>query len=405
MKKYLLSSLIFSFIFLLFFAISVAAPVANVLRSILPEADNTYFLGTSSPRTYWANIYTRELTVSTGSATTTIGSATSTFAGGLVAQAGVRLQLGGFASCNLDTDANGFLQCGTDADSGAGGAYPFTAAGPLESATTSAILLRGSSGFIQASSTRNILASTTILGSINVGTLTATSGTSIINALSLGTALSVGNGGTGLTSCTDNRVVTGGATLTCEAGLTYDGTTLTVNSIDVSAGTLTGGLLAGALDAGGATSFEIPNGTGPTVNAAGEIALDTTSGNLVIATSSASTQNVVFASATSTLYALIIASTSPDFFNGGVLQLPEHDLEQHIYGVRCEVDSGTSVVLNLSNGGTTDTNTVTCDTDAQHAFTSNSTFAAGDDIRIEIGAITGAVDYLLLRFVGYRVSN
>ena len=42
-----------------------------------------------------------------------------------------------------------------------------------------------------------------------------------------------------------------------------------------------GGTLTGTWDAGGATSFEIPNGTGPTVDAAGEIAIDTTSDQLV----------------------------------------------------------------------------------------------------------------------------
>jgi hypothetical protein len=41
-------------------------------------------------------------------------------------------------------------------------------------------------------------------------------------------------------------------------------------------GTVTAGTLAGALDAGGATSFEIPNGAAPTTDATGEIALDTT---------------------------------------------------------------------------------------------------------------------------------
>ena len=39
--------------------------------------------------------------------------------------------------------------------------------------------------------------------------------------------------------------------------------------------------LTGAWDFGGATSVEIPNGTGPTVDAAGEIAIDTTSDQLV----------------------------------------------------------------------------------------------------------------------------
>jgi hypothetical protein len=39
--------------------------------------------------------------------------------------------------------------------------------------------------------------------------------------------------------------------------------------------TIDGATVTGVVDAGGATSFEIPNGTGPTVNANGEVAIDT----------------------------------------------------------------------------------------------------------------------------------
>lgn len=63
----------------------------------------------------------------------------------------------------------------------------------------------------------------------------------------------------------------------------------TVVSADIKDGTIAGGDLAtniaitstGVQDYGGATSFEIPNGTSPTVDAAGEIAVDTTDDQLV----------------------------------------------------------------------------------------------------------------------------
>jgi len=45
---------------------------------------------------------------------------------------------------------------------------------------------------------------------------------------------------------------------------------------DLSSGTATLGTVAGAIDAGSATSFEAPNSATPTTNAAGELALDTT---------------------------------------------------------------------------------------------------------------------------------
>jgi len=62
-----------------------------------------------------------------------------------------------------------------------------------------------------------------------------------------------------------------------------------VVSDDIKDGTIAGGDLAtniaitstGVQDYGGATSFEIPNGTSPTVDAAGEIAVDTTDDQLV----------------------------------------------------------------------------------------------------------------------------
>jgi len=47
---------------------------------------------------------------------------------------------------------------------------------------------------------------------------------------------------------------------------------------NLSGGTVTIGVLAGAIDAGGATSFEAPNGANPTTDAAGEIAVDSSAG-------------------------------------------------------------------------------------------------------------------------------
>src|SRR3990167_5463617 len=60
-----------------------AAPLSQIFRSLISETDNTYYIGTSSPTNYWANIYTRGLTVSDATATTTIGFGTSTFANGI----------------------------------------------------------------------------------------------------------------------------------------------------------------------------------------------------------------------------------------------------------------------------------------------------------------------------------
>lgn len=73
-----------------------------------------------------------------------------------------------------------------------------------------------------------------------------------------------------------------GAAFTFTPAVTLTGGITSIGAAsNLSGGTVTLGALAGAIDAGGATSFEIPNGTGPTVDAAGEIAIDTTSDQLV----------------------------------------------------------------------------------------------------------------------------
>jgi len=74
----------------------------------------------------------------------------------------------------------------------------------------------------------------------------------------------------------------------------------------------------GVWDLGGATSFEIVNGASPTVDTLGEIALDTTDNQLLIATST--TPAVI--RTTQRLFSFSVASTSPEFVSGGIIPLP-----------------------------------------------------------------------------------
>lgn len=166
--------------------------------------------------------------------------------------------------------------------------------------------------------------------------------------------------------------------------------------------TITAGARA-IIDFGSAISFKLPSNTSPTLNSPGQLAHDTTSENFV-ATSTAG-YSYTFGGATTTLYSFTVASTSADFVNGGIIELPSHWLPQVVTGVICDADAGTSVVVNLSDG-TNDTNTVTCTTtETQFAISSNNSFTALEDIRLEVGAITGTVDRLSLRFIGYRQAN
>lgn len=157
----------------------------------------------------------------------------------------------------------------------------------------------------------------------------------------------------------------------------------------------------GVNDFGGATSVEIPNGTGPTVDAIGEIALDTTDDQLLVA--SASSQGPLVFPGKQRLWSATVASTSADFFSGGRIWLPPQRDGFKILEIHCAVDGGTSVVFNVSNsGGTTDSETITCDADGavDTSIGTNPTYAAGSLNSIEVGTITGSVDYLTFAIYG-----
>jgi len=106
------------------------------------------------------------------------------------------------------------------------------------------------------------------------GTGIDTSGSGSTVTVTLETPVTVANGGTGQSSYTNGQLLIGNTT-----GNTLDKATLTgtANEIDVTNGagsiTLT---LSDTIDIGDHSSLEIPNSATPTVNADGEIAIDTT---------------------------------------------------------------------------------------------------------------------------------
>lgn len=160
----------------------------------------------------------------------------------------------------------------------------------------------------------------------------------------------------------------------------------------------------GSWNFGDATALEIPNSASPSVSAQGEIDLDTTSNNLIVATSSVGF--VAIPVGTTTLASFSVASSSSRFASGEVVEMPVHFLERRVTAVICEVTSGTSKVVNLSDDGTNDTNSITCTTTpTQYAITTNNTFTAYESIRTEMGATTGTVNEVVLHYIGYYVSN
>jgi len=152
--------------------------------------------------------------------------------------------------------------------------------------------------------------------------------------------------------------------------------------------------LLGAWDFGGATSLEIPNGTGNTVDATGECAWDTTDDQFVCGDSAGTAR--VIAHDEFKIKDMTIASTSLAFVSGGLLPIGSNKDGLELTQYRCYVTSGTSVVLNITDGTTNDTETITCTTSvvSDTDVATNDTFTADEIMRLEFGTITGAVDYV-----------
>jgi len=167
--------------------------------------------------------------------------------------------------------------------------------------------------------------------------------------------------------------------------------------------TIVGNLIAtAAVDFGGATSFEIPNGTNPTVDAIGEMALDTTANQLLVATSTNASYPAVVP-LEQPLFSVTIGSTTPEFINNGTIPISRWiDQAREITRFECFVKTGTSKVVNVTDG-TNDTETITCGTTATSDTDvgTNSTFTADELWYVEFGATTGSVDYVTFTAYGY----
>ncbi len=185
--------------------------------------------------------------------------------------------------------------------------------------------------------------------------------------------------------------------------------TLTVNSSEVltlagggftaTGGTATFGTLAGALDAGAATSFEIPNGTAPTVDVAGEIALDTTDFQLIVGTSTTAT---VVPTRDVPIWSTTIASTSIDFINGGLVPVPTRLDGYKITRIQCHVTGGTSKVIAVEDASANSSEDITCATTntTDDGSITNADYTASELSYIDFGATSGAVNYVTISVFG-----
>ena len=182
-----------------------------------------------------------------GSLTATTTTPSSTFRGGVVSQAG--FQIDDYVSCTaLETDVNGFIQCGSDG--GGAFSYLFTSTdhfGLIMSATSTNLFTSGSAGFY-ASGT-SIFSTTTIQGTANARNFIATSTTasSSFSGLVARQSLAVTDNiiGSKLLNITGATTLAGGVTITCSGCVT---------SVNLAASTISGVALGSSLNALTATN-------------------------------------------------------------------------------------------------------------------------------------------------------
>ncbi len=158
--------------------------------------------------------------------------------------------------------------------------------------------------------------------------------------------------------------------------------------------------ITGAVDWGGITSFEIPNGSAPTVDTLGEIALDTTDNQFLVATGTAARAIPTITK----LWGGTVASTSVDFVTGGRIPLPPHRDGVMITEIHCYVDGGTSKIIKLDTmAGGAETDNLTCATTltSDTAMSVNYSLAAGALMALELTTTSGTVDYVTFSVWGY----
>lgn len=102
------------------------------------------------------------------------------------------------------------------------------------------------------------------------------------------------------------------------------------------------------------------------------------------------------------IYQFRVASTTFGFDSGGYIDLPAREFAYTITDINCYVRGGTSKVINVSHGGTPDTETITCATTKtdDDGSIANGAVTAGELMRIEMGATSGVVDAVLITISG-----
>ena len=185
-------------------------------------------------------------------------------------------------------------------------------------------------------------------------------------------------------------------TINCGTNCTWDATNDEIDIDDVFV-LYAGDICTGVHDYGGATSFEIPNAAAPVVDTLGEIGLDTTDDQIIVMGATAKVIPTKFK-----IWSATIASTSPAFIDGGLLAVPVHLDGYTMTEIRCKVDGGTSKIIAVEDASANTTEDITCATTvtSDDGSITNATATAAEEMYIDFGAVSGAVNTVSISVFG-----